>query len=190
VFDASSARSDRTLPVILGLVAALGSLIAVLGASVPGGQLTAELLFTLIWFGAGLVWVVAVVVWRRRYRRWTPIWWLVPVAIAVGVALASTDLPLRLRFALSRSALEAVVSGGKVNGGPVDAGLYHVGYFEKTEFGYHLQVSSDFLTEWGFAYSPGGPPPGPDIDVPTYGEGQSSYRHFDGPWYLWQYRVS
>ncbi len=66
--------------------------------------------------------------------------------------------------------------------------------YETTGYGYRLGVAYGVSVIWGFALSPNGPPPGPDIDssflVTRLHEGESADRHLQDGWYIWEYVIT
>lgn len=96
------------------------------------------------------------------------------------------NIPQQVRFAASRPAFEQLASEKPASGAIV--GLFNVYDFERTTFGYQFQVAcSSGLACTGFAYSPDGPP-GPEVEPLEFGV--TSYRHLDGPWYIWAERYT
>lgn len=165
------------------------ALLALVSVSVPGGYFAVDLL---AYFGLavlGLVWLmrlvlaIAAAVYYRHamVRAWR--WAVVPVAIAVVIVLVRARVPLRLRFELSRGALDRLAA--RVVSGTVDpndvtghwVGTYPVERVERLPGGMRFLVrGAGFFHIGGFAYSPGQAPPV---------VGEDYYHHITGPWYAW-----
>jgi hypothetical protein len=170
----------------------LGTVLWLESASTPDGSFGSLVTGAIVWLVVALAWLVLFDVRLTRKPRPTGralVAWLVVPALAIGtLTLGNTDLPILARFAASRPAIEALGTNPPDYDANVLAGLYQVCCFERTEYGYRLGVGYGAFTLAGFAYSPDGPPPGPDIS--TYlEEGHSGYRHLDGPWYIWVLKV-
>jgi hypothetical protein len=175
---------SRRLAIASGLLALAAGCLSVFGTSTPGGETLILLIATMLWVVAGISWLVAV--WSLREddapakrSRW------------LTAAPAILLLTLVARFELSRAALESVETTNPTYDDTSDAGLYKVCCFERTDFGYRIGVSEGFNVIWGFAYSPDGRPPGPDISAeplgPSLQEGEIGYRHLKGPWYVFEF---
>jgi hypothetical protein len=171
-------------------LALLAAALALISSSTPGGSWNVELAAGGLWVVVGVAWLVSALLSQLPGRRATHglLGWLIVPAIAlVTFGLIGTSLPLRLRFEASRSGFEALVANPAGAHAGVAAGLYRVSYAEPTSFGYRFAVEDGIGTEQGFAYSPNGPPPGPDIDTVAH-EGDEGYRHLDGPWYIYVFK--
>lgn len=192
---------SRRLRARLGLGALVACLLSLWASSVPGGEGSVSvvsvlpLLALMVWAVVALLWLVALA--RSRGEGSGLAWrgWLIVPALALTtVAVVSADLPVRTRFAISLPAIERFASSTPSAEATTSAGLYQVCCFERTDFGYRFSVSDTGFTSWGFAYSPDGPPPGPEIApyffVDGLSEGADAYRHLQGPWYVWEYRYS
>ena len=177
---------------VIGLLAILPGGVAILAASLPGGDFGLLVVASVLWLPVGLAWIAALVASRgQRHALGRPqrSFALAPAVVVLTVALAISGLPLTARFAISRSALERLPDLGLSNDESASVGLYSVCCFERTDFGYRFGVSQGLNVVWGFAYSPNGPPAGPDIDSGLR-EGDNAYRHLDGPWYIWELLVT
>jgi hypothetical protein len=125
--------------------------------------------------------VLSLLMSRVEPESWRSRLW-VPVAVALGVLLAATDAPLRLRLSLSDGALRA--------GGPALSGWHprsfgdsrRVGLFfvrEYSEFGREMRFltsSCGLVDQCGVVYSPDGRPPN---------RGEDSFTHLYGSWWHW-----
>lgn len=89
-------------------------------------------------------------------------WLVVPVIAVAGAALVRLDVPLWVRFELSRADLETVVAGRPGSIVPTDAtrrvGLYEVDLVEDGDVIWFMVPEGGLLTEDGFAFSPAGEP--------------------------------
>ncbi|MFG1680616.1 hypothetical protein ACGFNP_10620 [Nonomuraea sp. NPDC049269] len=170
-----------------GTVAVLLGLVMLYATSAPGGHFTWLMLAGVCWLLFGLGWLVVlggVLVRRGRLvtlRRHWPFWAVPPLIVALVGSLVYVGAPVRMRFELSRPALDnfaKTVSEGTPPGKRNWIGLYPVEYLDgsRNAFGFMID-DTGFLTSYGFAWSPNSEP---DIDGPGY------YRHFDGPWYIWE----
>lgn len=139
----------------------------------------------LLWIAVGLAWLVqiAFTVWRTRplTARAARSWFLAPVLALIALTLVWTDAPFQARYRLSRDAMDSTArrvirepaSGDRIH----RIGLWNVYGVERVPGGMRFLVNdSGFVDSGGFAYSPNGPPRGPDI---------ADYEHLDGPWWLW-----
>jgi hypothetical protein len=150
--------------------------------------------------GSLLVWLVLGVIWLARFlfflikrpsRLWTTSWrrWAVgPVLAAIVFALLLFEVPMSVRFALSRNALtrlsqNALAAGPTGNAArwkaPVQtAGLFNVAVAEVTPQGQvFLRVAgTEFMRSFGgYAYSPHGTPSDPE----------GSFEPLGDSWYVW-----
>ena len=128
------------------------------------GSLGTFLIVAPIWLGIAIAWgahfLIAAVATRFKMSpgEWAR-WLAIPLAMSLVFFATRTDSVREARFALSRPALDAMVTevmaGGTTQRGW--AGLYHVGKFERTGNGV-LFVLDEFLIRVGFAYAPTGMP--------------------------------
>jgi hypothetical protein len=182
-------------PLIVGLLALIPAALTLAAASVPGFSISSAVMADALWAFLALGWVAAILVSRRpRKDRGGPrepwSWAIAPAVLLLTGVVAASGLPLNVRFGLSRSAFEQLPNRGLSYDAGASAGLYEVCCFERTDFGYQFGVSEGLNVVWGFAFSPDGAPPGPDIDsggVISLQEGENAYRHLDGPWYIWEF---
>ncbi|MCK6445598.1 MAG: hypothetical protein L6Q99_04335 [Planctomycetes bacterium] len=184
--------------------AALGfvALVAVHSLSVPGwdplllGFVAPALLVMLaIWFVVVLLGLVQ----ARLDGRWRDTWreqrvrWCVPPVLVVGlVVVAWFGVPLRVRFELSRSELDALAEHARHERALVDAeleawqpgevhfvGTYPVTRIETFDGGVRFLVArAGFVDAFGFAYSERGVPPNLSGD---------EYERLAGEWYVWRW---
>jgi hypothetical protein len=169
----------------------LPAALTVWATSLPGGHVYLFVDAAGLWLIVGLGWVAVVVAlagsdFGGLVRRFA----LGPIVLIAALAVAISGLPLSVRFALSRPALERLPDLGLSQEAMTQAGLYDIWGFEHTEFGYRFAVYDAPTVVWGFAYSPAGAPPGPDINSESLREGDDAYRHLDGAWYIWEYVFS
>jgi hypothetical protein len=96
----------------------------------------------------------------RRPRVWC--WLSVPIAGALGVALAFTDRDLALRVALSEPSLKKYVSevpvGADESFESQRIGLFHIHEVREHQGGVYLTTSQSFIDSHGVAYIPEGTP--------------------------------
>lgn len=168
------------------LLAILAGVLASLATSVPGADTRLFLLAVGVFLVASVSALAAAYVWqrgRKAGRRSVGVLVLAAVVLAGTVAAVHADLPLLVRFELSRSSLEAIVAQPSVSDGQV--GLFVIRDYTRTDYGARFTISEGgLIEEWGLAYSPAGPPGPPIVDpVPV---GTREYRHLDGPWYVWE----
>jgi hypothetical protein len=181
----------------------LAAIIAMAGildaCSAPGFFTFEALCFALLWFFLCSVWLLRLVLFivlnRRRgrlrqslrlgWRRWAA----GPVIALVTVSLIALQVPMRLRFAVSRAALnqlaqQAVAAGTKPLRGDwgimqvQGAGAFDVAVMQVTSAGevdFRVPGTEFFRSYGGFAYSPGGNPSDPE----------GSFEPLGGPWYVW-----
>ncbi|MFG1941614.1 hypothetical protein [Nonomuraea sp. NPDC048826] len=175
-----SGRAWVTVAILLGL----GTIYA---TSAPGGHFTwlmlvgvGGLLFGSCWLivlGVVLAGSGKLVTLRRNWAFCA----VPPLIVALVGSLVYVGAPVRMRFELSRASLDhfaKTVSEGAPPGKRQWIGLYPVDYLDGSRSAFRLMINdTGFLTSYGLAWSPNGEP---DIDGP------GSYRHFDGPWYIWE----
>lgn len=128
-------------------------------------------------------WLIGVFHWLARSRRKRPERALMTAVIVVvlGVALASSDLPLRARFGASRKSLDHAAAVYRER--PLDwiedpgwIGAYRFSVVERRADGLYFHDGAGvFLGGAGFAYLLAGPPT----------RSGTWYTHIDGPWYVW-----
>ena len=127
-----------------------------------------------IW-GLRAVWWALIGFPARLGRRRRPLdrlaWLVLPAALALAIGLARLEVPLRIRFALSESALRAV-------GEPGRAGLFRVERILREDGLALLTTGTSFLDEYGLVRIPGGEPPESLV---------RDYRHLKGEW--WAYVI-
>ena len=182
-------------PLIVGLLALVPAVLTIAAASVPGFSISSALIADALWAFLALGWVGAILASRQRRNvgggRRVP--WSranAPAVLLLTAVVVASGLPLNVRFGLSRSAFEQLPERGLSYDVGASAGLYEVCCFERTDFGYQFGVSEGPNVVWGFAFSPDGVPPGPDVDsggLTNLQEGDNAYRHLDGPWYIWEF---
>lgn len=166
---------------------ALPALALLWSQSVPGDDLLWLLLGFLGCVVMGIIWLTRLTLCLEGGGR--PRSWLL-VAPAMGVAviaLGITDAPLRLRFELSRSDLNAAVAAlpqdARTGGDVGEVGSYEITYWWRARDGVILNEAhgSGITNDAGFAYLPDGPTPGlanPIFESPQFtalGDG----------WYAW-----
>ncbi|MBT2233847.1 hypothetical protein [Nonomuraea sp. NEAU-A123] len=174
---------------VLHSLVALAGLIILNDYSLPGGGgfiglllgLAIALCTVIVWtarFGVGLLRSDG----RPRLRRHWPRWLTAPIMGVAVIGLVYFDVPSTARFALSESSLEdfartVASQAEETEIGDTWVGLYPLTSIEPNEGGARFLVSgTGFLDQYGFAWSPKGPPPE---------ESHTGYTHMDGPWYLW-----
>lgn len=119
---------------------------------------------------------------RRRPQRW---WWLgafaPPIALLVWFAAIATDVPFRVRLALSEAALadfaETHAQTDERPKLPRRVGLFTVEEFGVAEGCARFITDDSFLDHAGIVYCPDGDRP------PLVGE--DSYFHIHGDWWRW-----
>lgn len=153
--------------------------------SVPG--LDFFLAIAVIYAGVaiGLTWVLCFSITAFRARlHITPTGWMrwlgIPILGTLFVVLVAMDVPLRVRFELSRPALEQaearVEAGETIQPGWI--GLYPIERIDRLPNGARFLVSgSGFLDPCGFAYNRGERPPV---------LGEDSYYELVGGWWVWR----
>jgi hypothetical protein len=156
--------------------------------SVPGSYFFPLILAGYAWLGLGGVWAVrlllALTVGRQHaarddLHRWSTF----PVAVLLMTLLSVSDAPMRVRFEVSRPALEAAAAEALEGRRPEYAehvgwiGLLPIQLLERVPGAVRFQVAdAGFLDPAGFVFSPGADPPVIGEDI---------YDHLTGPWWLW-----
>lgn len=180
-------RAGNVLAAVLLLGTVVTAVWTLWAYSTPFGDWIALVLGAAIWLMIGAVWLVSILalVLSRQVVRWR-LWLVSPLIVLATLAAIQFELPMLARFAASRPGFEALIGQSAVTDQTV--GMYDIRAFRRTPFGIQFEVSCvSLLTCTGFAYSPGGPP-GPEVlDLI---EGVTSYRHVDGPWYVWALRYT
>jgi hypothetical protein len=166
-------------------------------STLPGGPVCAFTLLGLPALFAGALWAVALVRFVARKAKNRPtgsgVWLVIaPVGAAVVLVLASSDVLLRARFALHRTAFDEVAAVIPAAHGTNDfiavpwterdvgsytiTGVYRIGagviFYER---------HGGFLDDAGFAHRPHGPD-----GIEGNGRWEHpQFRHLEGPWYAW-----
>ena len=147
-----------------------------------------------LWGFVAIVWLVAVV-WRWEmgrdpsergrwsFRRWSP-WFAAPVLCLGTVILECADVPLHVRFRLSRSALESYVAeltqpgaiDTRADSAPIKVGLFEIEDVERTEGVIRLVIGRDRAGYGhGFAHC---------VEEPS-GFPTESFSKLAPRWYIW-----
>jgi len=177
-------------------VAAIAMLGLIDAVSVPGAFVLNFLAFALLWFALLLIWLTRVgffLYFNARHdpatttRRGAWNWYVGPVLAAITLALVMQEVPVRLRFAMSRSAL-AQLAEQAAKAGPKDldwfkspvrrAGAFKVEIVQVTSTGevdFRVAGTEFFRSFGGFTYSPAGAPYDPE----------GSHEPLGGDWYVW-----
>lgn len=134
----------------------------------------------LVWLGLAIT--------RRRWARGLLV---APLAAALVVGLAATNLPFRLRWELSRGAFEAQVQQLPPEPGdgddwvvisePGHLGLFGVSSVQRAPGGVVFEEPLGGFDDTGVAWLPHGPDPRMEngsFERPTYW-------HIEGPWWGW-----
>lgn len=172
---------------VWGTVAILLGLGTIYATSAPGGHFTWLMLVGVGWLLFGGCWLIVLgVVLAGRgklvtLRRNWPFCAVPPLIVVLVGSLVYVGAPVKMRFELSRASLDhfaKAVSQGTPPAKQNWIGLYPVEYLAGSRSEFRLMIEdTGFLTFHGLAWSPNGEP---DIDGP------GSYRHVDGPWYIWE----
>ncbi len=152
-----------------------------------------------LWLGSAALLAVGAFIWaarsisylvaRRRGRSdGRTSWFLVaPVAGLLVLALILIDVPLRARWAVSRSGFETVVQEAKKDEsfssiGNQRVGLYQVLHvYSQGEAVIFYEKTGAFSDDAGFAYLPHGPFSG----LENGGFERPEFWHLGGHWYAW-----
>jgi hypothetical protein len=152
-------------------------------ASIPGSNFGLLAVGVLGCVAFGLAWIV-LFLWQLsihepdRSRRETAAWLVMPLIGFLGVAVVANDIPLRVRFELSRDAFEAAAAAPLP--GPADAssvrqvGLYQVEPIDEPGARFFLVPEGGLLNAYGFAFITSG---ATDVE-------RDGCRHLDGPWWV------
>lgn len=140
----------------------------------------------------GLGWLAWLVVWSRRAtRRDARRWWIAPSLVIAAVVLATSSVPLKLRFDLARSEFDSIVedlppAGSLDDWAPLDV-PDRVGSYDIT-FGYQVgnnvvlyEEHGSLFNNAGFAYLPDGP----DDRLSSGSFEAPRFRSLGGDWYAW-----
>lgn len=172
----------------------LPAIAALYAFSFPGIAFVVAILTTYVVVGAIVVWVLRLagfLALRARGKASGRLRWFVlaPVGGIVIAVILWADAPLRVRWALSRSAFENAAThvadgdSGLKQRVPVGrVGLYRVTYAYKVEAGIiFYEETGSFLDDAGFAFLPGGPTP----ELANGSFESPEFRSLGGGWYAW-----
>lgn len=168
--------------------AAIGLLLAF---SVPGFGLPIFVVSSELLGVAAVVWLVRLVVFSRSQRTWS--WWfaVAPAGGLLAFTLILANVPFNARWALSRDALQAVVT--ELPPGPTGAdsllvdvpsrlGAYRIRSASQVPGGVlFYEATGNGSDDAGFAYLPDGPTPALEngsFERPVF-------EHLGGGWYAW-----
>jgi hypothetical protein len=152
-------------------------------ASVPGSNFGLLAVGVLGCVAFGLAWIV-LFLWQLSVhepdtnRAETAAWLVLPLIGFLGVAVVANDIPLRVRFELSRDAFEAAAAAPLL--GPADpssvrqVGLYQVDLIDEPGVRFFLVPEGGLLNEYGFAF----------VTSATTDIDRDGCRHLDGPWWV------
>lgn len=138
-----------------------------------------------MWSGVAIATAVGCLIYGRRralpLRRSFPVPALLQGAVLlIAVAGIRLDLPFRVRYTLSRAALQHAaddIRGGQSPTFPTWIGLFHVRAADSAGGAVRFVTGTCFLDECGLAHSRAGEPPR---------VGEDSYVHLTGPWWRWR----
>ena len=180
-------RSARSiLARLLGAFVAVGSLGTLWAASLPGSAFFVLLPLALLWLASAGIWI-ALVVQDVRRRRPGAVTVLVPLVVIATASLMLTDVPLQVRFDLSRGAMQHAVDTM-----PADAdmvlepgliGTYVIRSMERVDGGVILAeaIGDSLINDAGFAYLPAGPTP--ELENGSFERPQ--WHDLGGGWWSW-----
>lgn len=181
---------------LLEIATAIASLLMLYALTAPRICIIAILLFIPLLLGCALLWVMHLMIaaivrlvrkdslsgLAKQWRRYL----VVPAIIALILLLGWLDIPDRLRFKLSQSAMDRLAQ--QVMADPNTAypdqwvGLYYAQDIEALPNGVRFLISDgcgwDVL---GFAYGRDGEP------MVVGDEDDDYYEEYNGDWYLWMY---
>jgi hypothetical protein len=134
----------------------------------------------LLFFGAGLVlaavWALAFLctaVARQLHAATLRRWLGIPAIGILCFALGAADVPLRVRFELSRSELQraanSVPAGGSHYPGGRQIGLFGIRYVHQLSYGvlFYMDSAGFFYTSCGLAYAANGRPQDRELTLET-----------------------
>jgi hypothetical protein len=160
--------------------------VAVYSYSVPGWYFFESIFAFWLWIALCTIWLGRLLIataMRRSIRlpRWKH-WLVTPAAGALTLGLVVSLAPLKVRYYLSRDAMNSAAQTVIANPAKAstirEIGLWDVERVERISGGMRFLVQdTGFLDPVGFAYSPNRQP-----EV----IGEDTYVHFDGPWYIWE----
>ena len=164
-------------PVFHALLVPLG-LALLWNASLPGDDFLLIMVVTFLVVLAAVVWAVRVLAFIATRRRFS--WWLVvaPVAGLVVLSLDVTNLPLRARFQLSRTAFDrSATASSPETEARQRIGLYTIQWVsdEDDQILYSEVHGCDMLCDAGFLYAPHG----------ARADAGMTVSHLTGPWYTY-----
>jgi len=140
----------------------------------------------LLWLACAGVWI-ALVVQDVRSRRPSVLTLVAPLVVIATAALMVTDIPLQVRFDLSRGAMQEAVdtmpSGDDMVLGPGLVGTYVIRSMERVEGGVLLgeTIGDSPINDAGFAYLPDGPTP--ELENGSFESPQ--WHDLGGGWWSW-----
>jgi hypothetical protein len=161
--------------------------------SVPGFGFGLFLLGVVVLAVTGVLWLLRLIRAWRRGSGWS--WWFAvgPVWVLVVGLLITTDIPLTVRWQVSRPWFEGQVAdlppvtfsdnedwhGRDV---PPLVGLYRIDSIDQAPAGViFYEANGAGFDDAGFAYLPAGPQP--SLETGSFEDPQ--FRHLGGHWYAW-----
>jgi hypothetical protein len=163
---------------------AVAALALLWSQSVPGDDFFWLIIGLGMWVVMGIVWLILCLVGGGRPR-----WWLfvAPAMAASVIALVLVDIPIKVRFELSRADFDTAVAAlprdTRTGSGAGSVGSYDITHWSKVRGGVilHDSNSSGVTNDAGFAYLPEGPTP--DLENGNFESPQ--FTALGGGWYAW-----
>jgi hypothetical protein len=184
------------IPMHLAAILAMAGILDAFSA--PGFFFLEALAFVLLWLILIAIWLIRLAIFitinrgrgqlrqsiQAGWRRWLA----APIIVVIMFAIVTLQLPLRLRFAVSRNELNRLAHRA-IAGGPkplaanwgipaVRAKLFDVNIVQVTSDGevdFRVPGTEFFRSYSGFTYRPAGNPSDPE----------GSFEPLGGPWYVW-----
>jgi hypothetical protein len=176
---------------LMHLAVAIGMAGMLEAFSAPGFYTESALIFILLWLLLIAIWsirILTALIARRPIRRWG--WAIAPIIGLITAGLIAFDIPVQIRFAVSRNDLtrlaqQALAAGPKpfsqVWGSPTQrAGAFDVVVAQVTSDGevdFVVPGTYFFRSCSGFTYFPNATPFDPE----------GSFESLGGPWYIWNH---
>ncbi|MFF3223624.1 hypothetical protein ACFYV7_12605 [Nocardia suismassiliense] len=128
---------------------------------------------------AAIGWLVPALVAMLYYRTFK-LGLIAPAMVAITFALAHTEIPRTVGWALSEGSFERAETQCAETG---LIGVYSITRASRHDAGCHFTTDGGFMNTVGIAHLPNDIPADAAVEGEPIQDGQYEYRHIDGPWY-------
>ena len=178
--------AERALGWILCILVLLAVASTLAVASLPGSMFFVLAPLALLWIACAGIWIALVVLDVRR-RRPSAVTLVVPWVVVATAVLSLTDIPLQVRFDLTRSAFDDAVATMPAGEDFIYdrrlVGTYMIRSMERVDGGVIMaeEIGDSLINDAGFAYLPAGPTP--DLENGSFESPQ--WHDLGGGWWSW-----